>query len=1389
MQHHPNRPWHSLWRTPWRTPWRVTTQAHCHGGSNRAISRTRSPMIAVTLICALLLGMMPTAAMAETAPTQAGSAPLFLPMISGGLGQNTEEQPPDPIDQELAQEFAEQTDDTPFVHFDELPASELEAAMLAQASSELPEPATVATASTAGSAAQDIDADGVPNDADNCPHQPNPPRNGKQPKACGRALVRLVDRLVFLHSRIFLPPNGFDPGLKRTQDRARIHVLLHVRPNDNGVMLAPQQRATLQGLGVNILGYLPHNSFFVSLPRDLTTVQQIVALENVRGLSAIRPKDKVAPQVRVQGPQMGRNEDGSMSFEVDFFADVPQADIEAMLTQAGVPFSYLYENTYQVTLKTWDDLRRLVIQDVVYFVDDLPDEVFDRTQNAQTLMNGQIVSNTLGFRGNNLVVSMTETHLAEPTTRTDMTGRVTLGNDPLFEGDDDIGGDSDHPQMVSGIMVSDGASFSDRAGLLPEAELITYSTAGLTLRAQHFGVNEEAHDDFGAILSNNSWGPSNCSKIGEYRKRGKYFDRAVYDVGINIVYATGNTRGPSGVFADEGCEADLYSLPHPVAKNDISVGNWDINTGALNVTSSAGPAADERLKPDIVAPGQGTDAVGWDDVNQIPETIQGGGTSAAAPVTSGVVGWLAESFLTQGMILDDIMPARYKAILVHTAKDVGPIGPDYKHGYGLIQADRALRIAEEWNQWGREGTLDDNTTQIVYPFDVTSEMAFYKATLVWDDEEGENTSTMALKNDLDLILISPSGIVYRPYDLPLPVGATTDDGSVPCLLPGCHDRLNNVEMVMAKSSTSDFLEQGAWQAVVNIHRLISDEQRFSLVLTPPCPIEFDSSVTLTGNIECEGHPLQPNAVVIQTDGVNLNCDGNEIDGQQAGLFGFDGSYIGVRVLADDVVVRNCEIKRFDVGIQVGNRDLSPDNASLRQNTLFNIGTVAIELVGTNHTARENGISQMVVSNGKGISVRGDDANLIDNEFHLARTGGDFNNTIGILVHADSDNASITGNSFDGQWWYGIRLRSVNADKPIQGILVDDNHFEGVEAVPINLMGNVHDSTVSNNYISAYGSGSPGIKVESALTEDEVSLAPKNSTISDNLVIGFDNQAQLGIQIIGADNTHVLGNMLSTVKMGITEEDAMDTLISNNVINPVQPAPPYLTTIGIQATNSLTLTNIINNDIKFATFGIVVNKPQHDAIVAQNIMNVALIGVSLNGAENARVSSNNVKAFLSGIAAYNSPETSISSNDVTMHGVGVGIAVGLSNASMVASNTVLSPTIGVIVTGTQTVSVTGNFITKPANTGIILNEDTGGLVQENEIENSTLGIHYKAGTDAQVLTNTVTSLVGGVGIRLGTDAAGCPVNVDNILVQDNVLNGGALGVEVLCDVGTHTLINN
>jgi nitrous oxidase accessory protein NosD len=262
-----------------------------------------------------------------------------------------------------------------------------------------------------------------------------------------------------------------------------------------------------------------------------------------------------------------------------------------------------------------------------------------------------------------------------------------------------------------------------------------------------------------------------------------------------------------------------------------------------------------------------------------------------------------------------------------------------------------------------------------------------------------------------------------------------------------------------------------------------------------------------------------------------------------------------------------------------------------------------------------------------------------------------------------------------------------------------------------------------------------------------------------------------------------------VGQGIVEEQASDTLITRNVINPVPLGVPYLTTVAIASTNSSNSTQIINNEINFSGLGIVLNDPYNEAIVRDNDMDVALIGISLGQADDAIVAGNGISAFGAGIVMANSPGASISDNGIALHGVGTGIGVAFSDEAAVSSNDIISPAVGIRITGTEAIVVQGNIINDPANTGIVLNEDRRGLVDSNQIVDSLLGIHYRSGTLANISDNTVTSLAGGVGIRLGTGAAGCPVNVEIVTVQDNVLTGGATGVEVLCDVGAHTLINN
>lgn len=1295
----------------------------------------------------LVVGLMTLcllAPLAKPSSAQDNDGTVYLPLVADN--HNPADTPPDP-------------DEPPP---DEDPESLGDAYMsklLVEARAQLPEPKALFDAPSSRPAADDVDGDGVPNGDDNCPFQPNPPVDGVQMEVCGAALGTLVDKLVFLKSRIFSPTQGLDPRLAETRKGKRIHLLLHVVPSKAGIVLSTQQEQELVERDVTVLEYLPHNTFYISAPHDQAHLQGIVALKNIVGITVLQPRDKVAPAVRLQGPLMGPNPDRSLSFEVGFFEDTPLAEIEAWLRLEKLDFEHHGDHIYRVTVANWAGLRRLVIQDMVEWIDDLPTEPENRTGNAQALIGGLTVSNTLGFRGDGLILAMAEPFRAGPVSHPNMSGRLVLGSHSIFDSQDLIvelaASAHPHPRMVAAIMIADGTSFPNNAGLLPAGRLVSYSVLKQFARSRYFQHLKNARDDYDALLSNNSWGFTLCLMRATYSIGGRYFDRAVREVGITVVYAAGNTRGPTGGFASDNlsinCESDLYSLPHPVAKNDLSVGNWSLSRGALSATSSAGPSADNRLKPDLVAPGDGVatialaNAPGTNGPPTIPIAATGGGTSAAAPVASGVIGFLAESFINQGETVNDIPPARFKAILLHTALDVGPPGPDFRHGYGLIQADRAVRIAEEWGNWGREDVINDDQTIVTFEFDVDAPMTFYKATLAWDDKPGLNPATLALINDLDLTLVSPSGQTFFPFNIVPPAVVDVDNGAVPCTEAACQDRLNNVEMVLVGPGSDGMIEQGVWTATVAAHRLVSREQPFSLVLTPPCPLVVNGAVTLNGDLTCAANPLVPTAVLVEGDGSVLDCNGHTIKAGVAPVGRTPLRHVGIQVLADDVTIRNCTVRGFDVGIEVGTETAIAGNVSLLGNRLLLNGDFALKLTGDGHTAAGNSIQRMSKPTGVGVWAQGNDLTLRTNNFGDAYVLGMSAATIAVDILPGSGRGEISGNQFGGYWGQGIRLRSLEAANWVTNFVVDDNRFEGVLTIPIQLLGRVYDTTVSDNRAVAYGDSSPGIDVAGNTDGHR----PQNNLIVGNNIGGSSSEKQIGIRLYEAINTEVRSNRLFAVGVGISEEGARHSQITQNAINATPPPGGFLTTVGIRSLNSSgnnfgdNLVHIRGNGVAASITGIDVASPGL-SMISGNLLHVAGGGVALYGGED------------------------------------VGVA----------GNQIMASSVGIAITATTASQVSGNTIKEPISTGILVSGDTGSLVDDNTIEQSGVsGIHYREGVNATISNNQVNSSDKGVGIRLGSDVEPCDIRVDQLDVLNNILTGGAKSIEVLCDVGEVNLVGN
>jgi hypothetical protein len=144
-----------------------------------------------------------------------------------------------------------------------------------------------------------------------------------------------------------------------------------------------------------------------------------------------------------------------------------------------------------------------------------------------------------------------------------------------------------------------------------------------------------------------------------------------------------------------------------------------------------------------------------------------------------------------------------KALLIHTADDIGTTGPDYKYGWGLINvkaasdlilAHKASLIAPKMI----EGTLTNasKTNTHTFTWDGVSPI---RATVCWTDPAGTaqtaaDSRTANLKHNLDAKITAPNNsTLYQPYVMPF-VGSWTTAAMASPATTG-KNNVDNVEQV------------------------------------------------------------------------------------------------------------------------------------------------------------------------------------------------------------------------------------------------------------------------------------------------------------------------------------------------------------------------------------------------------------------------------------------------------------------------------------------------------------------------------------------------------------------------------------------------------------------
>ncbi len=426
-----------------------------------------------------------------------------------------------------------------------------------------------------------------------------------------------------------------------------------------------------------------------------------------------------------------------------------------------------------------------------------------------------------------------------------------------------------HGTHVCATIAGDGtASGQEILGMAPGAKLIVQTLADARGKLTGLPINlgdlfQEAYD-LGARIHSNSWG---VLAGGLYTLDSYEVDEFVYNhPDCLILFAAGN-RGtqPEDGEVDELGRIALGSLQSPAAaKNVLTVGAscsprddgpfqgklWKEfpngpqnpraadepvcgNVDVVAAFSSRGPTDDNRIKPEIMAPGTVVLSArsAASDPTHVLDKFDGhyaflSGTSMATPVVAGAAAIVRQYYVDAR----DHQPsaALLKATLVNGAVWIpnelvvdGSVGePNFHQGFGRLDLRTTLPVPDDprglklvfadVDRGSDEALKREIAERAVWRRTVQLEAGLpLRVTLAWTDRPDHG-----LQQSLDLVVVPPSG--KRQAGNPKLVR-----------VPGQKsDHFNNLQQVIVQEP-----EAGEYQIQILAYNTLYESQGFSLVVT------------------------------------------------------------------------------------------------------------------------------------------------------------------------------------------------------------------------------------------------------------------------------------------------------------------------------------------------------------------------------------------------------------------------------------------------------------------------------------------------------------------------------------------------------------------------------
>lgn len=607
----------------------------------------------------------------------------------------------------------------------------------------------------------------------------------------------LNDRRVHMRHGVIDP--ALTASIANDLGKRQRHVLMQF-----GRMPGPDERAALGAAGLRVLTYLPYQTYWVSLSEDF---DRSVADQMVDGISWawVPPAEYKMASTVVQDnfPAYTVYDDGTVAVRILFFEDVSRDEASAALAglQGGLAIvDWVSPRTAMIrTERQW--IGELAALDEVEWLEPaLPAKISHNSTAAARIHVDDIRAAPYNLDGQGVVVGIWDGGAVFP--HTDFGNRLTVVDNVAA---------ANHATHVAGTVGGSGAGNASAAGMAPAVNLRSYdwnSDENEMRLATGNGIHLSNHS-YGHVAGwwwdGSQWVDTGDALFGQYSTTVQEWDEIVVDTDLLVFKSAGNDRNDCGAPGD--CDGPFDSISTTgVAKNIVTVCATD-DGDTMSSFSSWGPADDGRLKPDLCANGTTL-------TSTVPNNLydSSSGTSMSSPSSAGAAALLRQHYVNE--VGSAPAAATLKALMIHGAGDLGRTGPDYEHGWGLINSQRSADLisAESW----LSGTIAATGTDATYTMNVGSGSPTLKVTLAWTDPAGSPAAAIALVNDLDLILTAPDNTQHRPWILnPANPGANATRGV---------NRRDNVEQVVITNP-----QAGEWTITVSGFAVPSGPQVFTLV--------------------------------------------------------------------------------------------------------------------------------------------------------------------------------------------------------------------------------------------------------------------------------------------------------------------------------------------------------------------------------------------------------------------------------------------------------------------------------------------------------------------------------------------------------------------------------